>query len=91
MKLLLAITILLFIPAQTRLTAADAAKHIGETATVCGTVASARYAESSNRKPTFLNLVGTENSVRAVSCWTIDMQAPPTYLKLRGVAAQFAD
>ena len=38
------------------LTAADAAKHIGENATVCGVVASARYAEKSNRKPTFLNL-----------------------------------
>lgn len=41
---------------QNKLTPADAAKHIGEQATVCGTVASARYAERSNKKPTFLNL-----------------------------------
>ena len=41
---------------QTSLTPADAKGHIGETATVCGRVASARYAESSNRQPTFLNL-----------------------------------
>lgn len=43
-------------PAQAKFSAADAAKHIGENATVCGVVASARYAEKSNRKPTFLNL-----------------------------------
>ena len=29
--------------------------HIGETGTVCGKVASARYLDSSNRQPTFLN------------------------------------
>lgn len=34
----------------------DAAKHVGETATVCGTVASATYAEQSRGEPTFLNL-----------------------------------
>lgn len=37
------------------LTAAQAASHVGEQATVCGTVASARYAERSKGKPTFLN------------------------------------
>ena len=42
--------------AQTSLTAAEAKAHVGEMATVCGRVASARYAESSNRQPTFLNL-----------------------------------
>jgi hypothetical protein len=37
------------------ITAAQAKDHVGETATVCGKVAGARYLESSNRKPTFLN------------------------------------
>jgi len=38
------------------LTAAQAADHVGETATVCGVVASARYAASTRGQPTFLNL-----------------------------------
>ncbi len=37
------------------LTTAEAAKHIGETQTVCGLVADARYIEKSGKKPTFLN------------------------------------
>lgn len=36
--------------------ATQAAKHIGETATVCGTVASSNYAAGSRGQPTFLNL-----------------------------------
>jgi hypothetical protein len=43
--------------AQTKkLTAAQAKDHIGEHATVCGKVASTRYAEKSKGQPTFLNL-----------------------------------
>jgi len=38
------------------LTADEAVKHVGETATVCGTVASANYAVRSRGQPTFLNL-----------------------------------
>jgi DNA/RNA endonuclease YhcR with UshA esterase domain len=38
------------------LTAVEAKAHIGEQATVCGLVKSARWASTSNRKPTFLNL-----------------------------------
>jgi hypothetical protein len=34
----------------------EAAKHVGKTATVCGVVGSARYAERSTKQPTFLNL-----------------------------------
>jgi len=34
----------------------EAAKHVGEKATVCGVVASARYASRSKGQPTFLNL-----------------------------------
>jgi DNA/RNA endonuclease YhcR with UshA esterase domain len=40
----------------TKLTAAQARDHIGEQATVCGKVASTRYAPMSRGKPTFLNL-----------------------------------
>ena len=35
---------------------ADALRHVGEHARVCGKVVSAKYAESSRRSPTFLNL-----------------------------------
>jgi hypothetical protein len=38
------------------LTAAQAKDHIGEQATVCGKVASTRYAATTRGKPTFLNL-----------------------------------
>ncbi len=38
------------------LTASQAKDHVGETATVCGVVASARYAASSRGRATFLNL-----------------------------------
>jgi hypothetical protein len=39
-----------------KLTTAEAKDHVGEQATVCGKVASARYAATSRGKPTFLNL-----------------------------------
>jgi DNA/RNA endonuclease YhcR with UshA esterase domain len=42
--------------AQKTLTAAEAKDHVGETATVCGNVASTRYATSTKGQPTFLNL-----------------------------------
>lgn len=38
------------------LTAEQAQQHVGQTATVCGTVASAHYAARSRGQPTFLNL-----------------------------------
>lgn len=34
----------------------DAAKHVGETATVCGVVASAKFLANSPSQPTLLNL-----------------------------------
>jgi hypothetical protein len=43
-------------PQVKRLTAAEAKDRIGEIATVCGKVASTRYAATSRGKPTFLNL-----------------------------------
>lgn len=42
--------------AQVELTAAQAREHIGETAKVCGLVASATYATHAKGAPTFLNL-----------------------------------
>ena len=45
-----------FAHAAANLTAEEASKHVGETATVCGTVASATYAARSRGQPTFLNL-----------------------------------
>jgi hypothetical protein len=41
---------------QKRLSAAEAKDHFGENATVCGEVASAKYADSAKGQPTFLNL-----------------------------------
>ena len=50
-------TLLGWTPAQDKkLTATEAKNHVGEKATVCGTVASARYADRTNGQPTFLNL-----------------------------------
>jgi len=42
--------------AQKSISAAEAKQHIGETATVCGVVASARFASNTRGQPTFLNL-----------------------------------
>jgi DNA/RNA endonuclease YhcR with UshA esterase domain len=42
--------------AQKKITAIEAKEHFGETATVCGDVVSARYANTSKGEPTFLNL-----------------------------------
>lgn len=42
--------------AQSTITAHEAKDHVGETRTVCGTVASARYASRTKGQPTFLNL-----------------------------------
>jgi hypothetical protein len=38
------------------LTPAQADAHVGQTATICGTVASTHYAEGSDGQPTFVNL-----------------------------------
>jgi hypothetical protein len=42
--------------AQKKLTASEAKNHLGEVGTVCGVVASAKYAAGSRGRPTFLNL-----------------------------------
>ncbi|MGA3209518.1 MAG: DNA-binding protein [Syntrophales bacterium] len=59
--------------ASATLTAAEAASHIGEVATVCGVVADTRYASSSRGKPTFLNLDKPyPNKVFTVVIWGAD-------------------
>jgi len=50
----LCVTLSIF--AEHTIPAAEAAKHVGEKATVCGVVADARYASRSKGQPTFLNL-----------------------------------
>jgi hypothetical protein len=42
--------------AQNSISAAEAKNHVGEKATVCGEVASTRYATRSRGNPTFINL-----------------------------------
>ena len=42
--------------AQKKLSASEAKEPFGETATVCGEVVSARYADLTKGQPTFLNL-----------------------------------
>jgi DNA/RNA endonuclease YhcR with UshA esterase domain len=52
----LAAVLLLPLGAQKKLSPAEAKGHVGETATVCGSVVSTRYASSTKGQPTFLNL-----------------------------------
>jgi hypothetical protein len=42
--------------AQKKYSTSEAKEHFGETATVCGDVASTRYSDSTKGQPTFLNL-----------------------------------
>jgi DNA/RNA endonuclease YhcR with UshA esterase domain len=55
------------------LAAQDAAGHIGEVATVCGTVASANFANRSKGQPTYLNLDRPyPNQVFTILIWGSD-------------------
>lgn len=55
------------------LTARQAADHIGEIATVCGTVASTRYSVKTKGQPTFLNLdQAYPNQVFTILIWGSD-------------------
>jgi len=53
---LLCLTAVVPASAQKKITASEAKEHYGETATVCGAVVSARFADTTTRQPTFLNL-----------------------------------
>ena len=60
------------------ISAADAIKFVGSSATVCGQVASAKYASSTNGKPTFLNLDQPfPNQIFTVVIWGNDRAAFP--------------
>jgi hypothetical protein len=61
-----------------RVSPADAINHVGRMATVCGLVASAKYATSANRQPTFLNLDKPyPNHVFTAVIWGSDRAAFP--------------
>jgi hypothetical protein len=64
---------LTFPSAAAELNSQQAASHIGETATVCGTVASANYAVRTKGQPTFLNLDKPyPNQVFTIMIWGSD-------------------
>jgi hypothetical protein len=59
--------------AQTSISAAEAKNHVGERATVCGDVASTRYAARSHGNPTFINLDKPyPNQIFTVLIWGSD-------------------
>ena len=52
------------------ITSGKAIHHVGESATVCGTVASAKYAARANGSPTFLDLdQASPNTIFTVVIW----------------------
>jgi len=53
---LLACMVTGIVNAQTKIELDEVSNHIGDSVTVCGLVASMRFFENSNRKPTFLNI-----------------------------------
>ena len=69
----------------------EAAAHVGERATVCGTVYGGYYAKSSRSSPTFLNLDGNYPHQRfTLVIWENDrhkFNAPERSLKGRKVCA----
>jgi len=60
--------------AANKLTADQAKNHIGENATVCGTVASIHYAAGSRGAPTFVNLEKRyPNEIFTILIWGEDL------------------
>ena len=76
MRVLALVVALLSVPVAwpaTWLAAQDAADHIGEVATVCGTVASPNFAIRSKGQPTYLNLDRLyPNQVFTILIWGSD-------------------
>jgi hypothetical protein len=71
----LGLVILAALPAQAQktLTPIEAKDHIGESATVCGEVASTRYASRTRGSPTFMNLAKPyPNQVFTALIWGTD-------------------
>jgi len=70
---------------ESKIPASEAKNHLGQTATVCGVVASARYADSAKGKPTFLNLDKPyPNAIFTAVIWEADRPKfgqPETELK----------
>ena len=63
---------------STSISAAEAANHEGESARVCGQVASAKYATETRKQPTFLNLDRPyPNHVFTALIWGSDREAFP--------------
>jgi hypothetical protein len=72
--------------AAQNISATEAGKHTGEKATVCGVVASTRYAEHSKGRPTFLNLDKPyPNTIFTVLIWGEDR------FKFKGPEVQYRD
>ena len=64
------------IRSQQKLSAKDAKNHIGENATVCGTVASEHFAANSKGQPTFINLDEPyPKQVFTILIWSSDRSA----------------
>jgi hypothetical protein len=72
--LLLSVFGLALVPINAQsISAADAKTHVGETATVCGRIASERTASSSRGEPTFVNLDAPyPNEVFTILIWGAD-------------------
>lgn len=77
-------------PAGAWIPAAEAVRHVGERGTVCGEVASTRYAPTANGEPTFLNLDRPyPNQVFTALIWGEDRprfdRAPEEHLRGRRI------
>lgn len=71
---------------QQKITAADAKNHMGEEATVCGYVASARFASSTRGQPTFLNLEKPyPNQIFTVLIWGVDLVTVREIMRLKSI------
>src|ERR1017187_3022019 len=64
----------MYLSAQQRLTAAEANAHVGQQATVCGSVAGVHHAVSSKGQPTFVNLDKPyPNQIFTILIWGSDL------------------
>jgi hypothetical protein len=72
----LALSLFAVFPVQSqtkRITASEAKDHVGERATVCGQLASTRYADRTKGQPTFLNLdAAYPNQTFTIVIWGSD-------------------
>ncbi len=71
----------------------DAINHIGQQATVCGTVASTHFASRSKKQPTFINLSRPyPNQIFTVVIWGLDRgrfsSAPEAYYSGKSICVR---